>query len=761
MTSKISFKSLVLEDLRHRRWMLGFSLLAELIAGPVLLLFFITLHPADPYAQYDATVQAIVRFFHGAYPALLWTIAIAASVTSALFGFRFLFTKNMTDLYHSIPVRREKLFLSIYLDGLLTWLVPLLVCWIPTFVIGYSRAAGSRFPESAHTVAVSAWSTLAFTLLIFLIVYHLCLVGVVLSGNVLNCIFCIGFIGLVAVASWGLIVLLMEEFLSTFLLPSDSLDHILWLSPLGAPIALLYGYLNTSGSMLSPLGNLFDQFPVTLIGSTLLMLLGFGAALLLYRRRSSEEAEGGLSSKWVQSISRVWVSVLAGLLTTWIVNTIVGNGSDLFWDIFFCALVCILTIGILDSIFQRGFRAFFGHKRQMLLASVLAVGIFICFRYALLPYDSYLPKRSNILSAEIEPIVGLQESNYLWVEGPDGKMSRPDRASTVHLTDGDLIYRLLADGVEYADRYNRHTLFHKHTEADPDEDYLTNITITVHRRFGRDYQRYYRLSKSSLADIASIAESDAYRKLAYPTASGMRHDPEKVRLYSYDGSQKVLSDADAKAVMEAYRRDFAMHHSFQDLATTMSNAALNLQYPSALGGTIGATLEVPLSYEATMKVILSIDPDIMASWEDVDLFWPDVYIQSDGTDPKKSLYSYFGVPGYEEADAGLSEEAQRSGGERYYRCYGQSLMPALHPELYEGLLLCENIGWSLVDNDYIYMGRASLPNAHRNISVYGKKGEVPTELLDLLQMVPEDEVTDYGTIYEDGYYGPDGNYYVY
>ena len=33
MTSKISFKSLVLEDFRHRHWMLGFSLLAELIAG--------------------------------------------------------------------------------------------------------------------------------------------------------------------------------------------------------------------------------------------------------------------------------------------------------------------------------------------------------------------------------------------------------------------------------------------------------------------------------------------------------------------------------------------------------------------------------------------------------------------------------------------------------------------------------------------------------------------------------------------------------
>jgi hypothetical protein len=66
-----------------------------------------------------------------------------------------------------------------------------------------------------------------------------------------------------------------------------------------------------------------------------------------------------------------------------------------------------------------------------------------------------------------------------------------------------------------------------------------------------------------------------------------------------------------------------------------------------------------------------------------------------------------------------------------------------------------------VDNDYIYMGSASLPNAHRSISVYGKKGEVPTELLDLLQMVPEDEVDDSVIYYEDGYYGPDGNYYVY
>ena len=141
MTSKHLFLKGMKEDLRHNVWMLALSLLGSFLAMPVVwLLRYSDVNLTNTQTLMgDMTVGPLTEAIYGSINMMVdfygevllisaGIIAIMGAMIVGLASFRYLQHKSMVDTYHSLPVSRRQLFGIKYVNGLLIWLVPYLIC---------------------------------------------------------------------------------------------------------------------------------------------------------------------------------------------------------------------------------------------------------------------------------------------------------------------------------------------------------------------------------------------------------------------------------------------------------------------------------------------------------------------------------------------------------------------------------------------------------------------------------------------------------
>ena len=143
MTSRRCFFKFMKEDLRHKVWMIVLSFLGSLLTGPVLYLILRgnfmderVLRQEGSWFAFRSAAERIFVFFGPGLCIGGGLVALVGAVIVGLFGIRYLFHKNMADIYHSIPMKRRALFLAGYLNGLLIWFVPFVICFLITLSLG-------------------------------------------------------------------------------------------------------------------------------------------------------------------------------------------------------------------------------------------------------------------------------------------------------------------------------------------------------------------------------------------------------------------------------------------------------------------------------------------------------------------------------------------------------------------------------------------------------------------------------------------------
>ena len=146
MTSKNFFFKVMKEDLRHKIWMLALSALGSFLILTVAWLIWrsnqagveemaaegIRFRGMD---SREYLIGETVSFFREYVSMTGGIVAIAGAVITGLFGFRFVFHKNMVDAYHSLPVKRDALFGACFLNGFLLWFLPFIAFYLPTLAL--------------------------------------------------------------------------------------------------------------------------------------------------------------------------------------------------------------------------------------------------------------------------------------------------------------------------------------------------------------------------------------------------------------------------------------------------------------------------------------------------------------------------------------------------------------------------------------------------------------------------------------------------
>lgn len=512
--------------MRHRGWMIALSVLGSFLTLPVIWLICISnIHyHAGSYlivGRLDDIYDVVVIFWEN-INYLVGAMSIGGALVAALAGFRFVFHKDQVDTWHSLPVKRDTLFWACYVNGIIVWLLPLLIGMILTVVLSGGVVLG-KWGGSAELVCEAvrlAAGNFAVWTVVFLLVYDLVLLAMMFSGNVLNTMVSMLIMGFGSGCLYVLDMGLCEHYLDTFYyIGSGNALGAMYASPFVSVVILLLER-----------GKETEGYSVWL--NLLIAAVMAVCAWLLYRRRPSELAEQGIMSRGFSTALRLVTTLGAGV-AGWIFFAAMTN-DDIVWCVFGALLAAVLVHGILDVVFRMDFRAFFAHKLQM--AGIVTAVLLVCFAFYgdWFGYDAYLPKKEQI--AEIGVAVeSLSNRQNAWME------------------------QYSAMAMRYQDPETAYAFLQKMTGAyDGRWPRTESVEVRVTLKNGRTYYRRYRIGVGERELLMPIVSSEEHLKYAYCLNESVAENLEVI-LQPVRGRQyfaeKKYAKGELLAFLRAYNQD--------------------------------------------------------------------------------------------------------------------------------------------------------------------------------------------------------------
>lgn len=531
MTSKNLYFKLMKEDLKSRLWAMAILGLGFFFAFPVSVTMRASMlrnpeYHAETLRSFTADVIQWLSFSNG----LVTFMIMAAAIISGMSSFSYLNSRSKVDFYHGLPIRREKLYVANFIDGILIVAVPYGIMLLLGMLIGIAN--GIKPAGFCQLVLIGYVLNLVY----FVWLYALITVAVMLTGNRI-----VAFLGFV-VLSFILpcIILLTNGYFLAFFetCMSDQMEGLAkWsvhLSPVSEFISRSSDYYRVMPTM------------VAIIIALLLAVLGG----ILYQKRPSEAAGKAMAFEVTKPVIRIVVVLVSSLflgLFFWALQ------EGMAWAVFGVCCGGVISHCVIEIIYHFDFKKLFSGKWQLAGCLVASILILFCFRYDWLGYDRYLPQENQIRSAAVNipgwngwvsygECVKNQKGTFRW-KGEDSRtyvlreMKDADVAAVRQIA-VDGIAALQDDGGEYRP--------------------TTRVQICYTLNSGRKIYRCYWVPRDQLeADLLPLYTSEAYKKGIYPVLSLSAEQVTEIRYQEYEPEIRLknLSDASIHELLTAYQQE--------------------------------------------------------------------------------------------------------------------------------------------------------------------------------------------------------------
>ena len=585
MTSRNSFFKMLIENGRRRK--------TEWILSVIVFLAVMVLIPVQSVAsslyvgwldgggsEYIAeTVKAI---FSTANP-MLHCVTIVASWICGFNSMSYLFSKPKTDLYHSIPVSRKKLFLVSYTNSIFAYAVPYLI----TLCIGLTLV----FVLSNGTIVIWGQAFLAFGyhLLGYWMLLNINLLIVMLSGKLL-----VAALGMVATYGYGIFwYVLLEQYKSIFL-------YCLGEENYSSAVQILSPVCNylISGSLADYIGLQSLEWLMALIA-----VICLAATFLLYLKRPSSASGGTIAFAGIKPVIKGGVMLPLALLGGVIMYATYHSITFwLFGAIFVIVVSHIVLQGILE---QADIRAIGKGLKTVGVVTVLAVIFGSVYYFDIFGYNGYMPEQEDVESCGV--LINNDQSwseYYTFLESQ--KDSDEKRAGRMKITDIEEIYELSEAGYETRKRLNR-----QGTQFDQESEDISNFTVYYHLKNGKTVERTYTIDNSvdkNAEKLKNVLDNPQYKISSWAFLASGDYDIE-IYGYSKNGETKsmLISDAQEKqALTDALKVDI-MENSVDTMKNQPGVGYIKfVNYTTNNGvlmGNITASEYVSISYENVAAIM--------------------------------------------------------------------------------------------------------------------------------------------------------------
>ncbi|MCM1100936.1 MAG: hypothetical protein NC079_01475 [Clostridium sp.] len=618
-TAPLSLWSLMKENLRRRRGMALLCLLGSLLASPVAFLLYLDQVTGCPPEYMVDVSQSLLNYLSNSHLTAQMIVLYLSAFLLGMEGFKHLFSRGTADLWHSAPVTRNRLFGVLYGNGFLIWFIPFACGHLFVSVMTLLHMDS---PALRHDALLLLLIEFVLIVLSFLMIYHVCLVAVMFSGNGKNAVSNALILGLGACFVYITFHNYTENYLRTFYVGGSMVPAapFLGLSPLAAPIDLyvcLTMDWGTAHFSLAPHAGTIALCVLVAIANLLL-------AIHLHAKRPTELAERGVDDRHIRIPLRLGTSVLAGPAVAMLFRISVEDSGSI-WPWFGAILGSVLAFVLLNILYHASPGAAFAHKGQMAAAVILSCAVVFLFSQGLFGYDSRLPEAEDILSISIHSSAfpgagyGLRQNErtggYYYEKNSDF-----DLAANPAFTDAEANHRLLSTLVAMSrDDY------HPFTQDADTPVYFIRIAVHVNTAQGSSYEREYDfyMDDAGREALKPFTDSAAFREFYAPMASGLTEPcgilacpPSSLSASAYpvhmDDPERIA------ALQTAYAQDFAEHYdpvgSHFDQQNHIYLQYEHTQYSEDPGDPsdsyLTGRLSVPEYYERTIALLSEWYPDM-------------------------------------------------------------------------------------------------------------------------------------------------------
>lgn len=401
---------------------------------------------------------------------------IISIIFSALFGamqFSFLTRVNSVGFVHSLPVTRNGIFVSYYLSGVVSVLIPQIVLALSVLMIPWKY----RFIFALFVLAVGVLYSVG--------VYSFAVMMSMFSAKTIGC---------VLFAAIGLAVpYLVENFI-----------HIIMR-------ASLYGYFYEGDYWIVENVYLIPELVMSLKGLiyvAAIVIFTF-CAWLLYKRNHSELAGDLIAYPGIRGVATVICGILTG-----VTGYLIFDGSLILFALF--GAICAVLINF-------AVRKRFEFKSSILFAGIMigiTLVIFTVFSMDITGFEKRIPDIDDIQSAKVydnyrrNDYVGYTDDNIMLYKNGNASEIR-NRKSLETVTE---FHRELLDNKDYHNYRSYETMIYTSTSPyyinSYDPTSYGNIIIEYKLKNGRTlvrkYKAYHGRNREALLKIAALPETKVY-----------------------------------------------------------------------------------------------------------------------------------------------------------------------------------------------------------------------------------------------------------
>ncbi len=364
----------------------------------------------------DTPVQQ-VKTFANEIPNLLegfgTFMAFSFGILTAMGMFSYLYNNRSAGMMHTLPIRREGLFLTGYVSGLVCLLGSHCVVWLLTLA-----AEGLSGYMDLYTISI--WLAAQSAMCLFF--YSFAVFCAMFTGHLLALPAFYGILNFLAIVVFSLVDYLVEPFLYGFAgLPGGASTVVEWLTP-----AMCLGE-EVRWRRINSIYRLEGVAELAIYAAVGLILAGL--ALLVYRRRHVETAGDVVSVSVVKPIFKYGVALCSGLCLGFWLHAMFGinipgglTGNLLLWT----------AIGyfVAEMLLKKSFRVWKAWRGGAVLLALVAVGLF-WLQMDGFGFVSRVPSLQSVVSVKVEGRGG-----YPYDEGRTADFTTEDRdiiAKTVAL----------------------------------------------------------------------------------------------------------------------------------------------------------------------------------------------------------------------------------------------------------------------------------------------------------------------------------------
>lgn len=394
MTSKSSFWVSIKQNQKRRIWVWISAFLIQMITCLGTLTVYISrinrwnedgaylTQSAYKQALYEATRDAL------SFNMFQWAVVAFMATMIGMQGFSYLYDRRKVDLYHSVPVSRKSRFWIVYAGGVGIYLITALL----PLVLGVAMAAAMGAVNGMVIVATALAFLLNF--LFFMVLYHVMILSVMLTGNWFVTILVYLFINVYEPG----IYMILENFKSSFFRTASSFYVVQ-----EPKISAVFDYVNNLYQFKYASGELtkITKMALPYCGKWfVLAIVLLVAAYYLYSKRASEMAGKAIAFRKVQPVIKVAVVVpVASMIGMFVYQASYSSRSLMAVSMVVSGLLCC---GILEILFAFELRSAIKHLVSTSVAFIGILAVFFIFDQDLLGYDKYVPRADQVESIALQ-----------------------------------------------------------------------------------------------------------------------------------------------------------------------------------------------------------------------------------------------------------------------------------------------------------------------------------------------------------------------